>query len=433
MDHKYKERMKWFQDARFGMFIHFGIYAVPGHGEWLMSDEEIGFEDYRKYAELFHPDRFDAGRIADLAVKAGMKYAVMTAKHHDGFCMYDSELTDYQSVRYTGRDYVREFLDAFHARGLKAGLYYSLLDWSHPDYPHYGDRHHPDRRNPEYRDVHHDFENYLTYMHGQIRELCTRYGPVDLLWTDFSYDDLRSEAWHGTELVKMIRTYQPDIILNNRLEVSGEGFGSLLEETQKITSGDFVSPEQIIPPEGIRNYAGEMVPWEACVTMNGHWGFCRDDRYFKPADMLIRKLVECVSKNGNLLLNIGPDENGEVPYDSVRILEEIGGWMRVNGESIYGCGYTGIAKPEYGRLTGTEDTLYYHVMEGQIGGVLLNGIRREDIDSVELLCGKKVTLSDSWITSNYPECVFADLGENPVLPDQTDTVIKVKLKNVTGT
>ena len=424
----YDERIKWYKDARFGMFIHWGVYAVPARGEWVCSDEHLSIQNYQPYVEAFHPEKFDAAEIARLAKHAGMKYAVMTAKHHDGYCMFDSALTDYSSMHDCGRDFIREYIDAFRKEGLKVGLYYSLLDWHHPDYPHYGDRHHPERDNPEYQDYRYDFSRYLEYMHGQIKELCSNYGKIDLLWTDFSYDDMRAETWHGEELVRMIRSLQPDIILNNRMEASGEGFGSLTEERPEITSGDFVTPEQIIPPNGIRNYRGDPVMWEACVTMNNHWGYCRDDHYYKPACMIIQKLVECVSKGGNLLLNISPDEEGALPEEQISILKEIGDWMSVNRESIHSCGYSGIEKPEYGRITRNGNRIYYHVFENQFGGIPLPGIRKEQIASIRMLCGNPVRISDSWITSNYPELVFADTGEDPVLPDQTDTVIEVVLK-----
>ena len=421
-------RTQWYRDARFGMFIHWGVYAVPARGEWVMSDEKISVSEYQKYVRTFRPEKFNAEELAQLAKEAGMKYAVMTAKHHDGYCMFDSQLTDYTSVKYTGHDFIREYIDAFRRAGLKIGLYYSLLDWHHEDYPHYGDRHHPMRDNIDYKDREHDFGRYLEYMHGQIRELCTSYGKIDILWTDFSYDDMRADTWQGEKLVRMIRSLQPDIILNNRLEASGEGFGSLLSAHPNITSGDFVSPEQIVPPEGIRNEAGEPIMWESCVTMNNHWGYCRDDHYFKPADMILHKLTECVSKGGNLLLNVGPDEQGQLPEEETEILKQIGSWMKINHESIYGCGPSGIAKPEYGRITRNGDHIYYHVYEGQFGGIPLPGIRREDIASIRLLGKGNVRISDSWITSNYPELVFADLGEDPVLPDRTGTVIEIILK-----
>ena len=423
------DRMKWFTEARFGMFIHWGVYALPARGEWIRSDERMTIEDYEPYVQAFDPREFDADRIALAAKNAGMRYAVMTAKHHDGFCMFDSRLTGYTSMRTCGRDFVREYIEAFRRQGIRAGLYYSLLDWHHPDYPHYGDKHHPMRDNGAYRDYTYDFGKYLAYMHGQIRELCTNYGKIDILWTDFSYDPLRADAWHGEELVRMIRSLQPDIILNNRLEASGEGFGSLVEEHPKITSGDFVSPEQIIPPDGIRNVHGEPVPWEACITMNNHWGYCADDHYFKSSIMCIRKLAECVSKGGNLLLNIGPDAEGRIPSGSAGVLSEIGEWMAKNGESIYGCGYSGIDKPEYGRITAKDNVLYYHVTEPMIGAIPLPGIRKEQIASITLLHdGSNLSAAENWITNNYPDLVFVSLGDDPALPDPVDTVIRVILK-----
>ena len=240
---------------------------------------------------------------------------------------------------------------------------------------------------------------------------------------------MTGEKWRGCELVRMIRSLQPDIILNNRLEGSGEGLGSLVLGHPTEMAGDFVSPEQIIPPQGVTDENGRHVPWEACVTMNNHWGYYETDHYFKPADMLIRKLVECVSKNGNLILNIGPDGEGRVPEESVRILKEIGAWMKHSGESVIGCGGVPICKPEYGRITGNGKTLYYHVMEGMIGGIPLIGLKKEQISRITLLkTGRSLPVSETWITGNYPDIVFTDLGEDPRLPDTADTVIRVERK-----
>ena len=429
MNKEYEKRMQWYRNARFGMFIHWGVYAVPARGEWVRSDEQISLEDYQPYVDAFHPDDFHPEVWAEAAKNAGMKYVVFTAKHHDGFCMFDTKTTVYSSMHTCGRDYVREVLDAFRAAGIRTGLYYSLLDWSHPDYPHYGDRHHPERKNEAFKNTKHDFENYLVYMTEQIRELCTNYGKIDILWTDFSYDDMTCEKWHGTELVKMIRSLQPQIILNNRLEASGEGFGSLLSEHPLITSGDFVSPEQIIPPHGICNTSGEPVAWEACITMNNHWGYCRKDHWFKSSSMIIRKLVECVSKGGNLLLNVGPDEHGRIPEESLRILEETGKWMKKNSASVYGCTFSGIPKPETERITKKGNILYYHVTEAPVGYIPLPGICADDVEKIILLDDQReLKVEQTWITDNYPEIVFTSLGENPLLPDETDTVIEVTLR-----
>lgn len=425
----YEKRVEWFKQARFGMFIHWGLYAIPARGEWIRSVERISVEDYQQYFDEFNPVDYDPRKWARACKQAGMQYAVLTAKHHDGFCLFDSALTDYKSTTCCGRDLVREYLDAFRAEGICVGLYYSIIDWHHPDFPHYGDRQHPERDNPAFKDYKYDFDKYLEYMHGQIRELCTNYGKIDIFWFDFSYDDMRGEKWKATELVRMIRSYQPDVLMDNRLEVSGEGFGSLATQNPSEYSGDFVSPEQIIPPEGVVDDMGKPVVWESCITMNNNWGYNSRDDHFKTADMIIKKLVECVSKGGNMLLNVGPDARGNIPEKSLEILRGIGDWMRLNSESIYGCGRSLLPRPDYGRVTQKGKTLYFHVNEPQIGFVPLAGIKADDVKCIRLLRdGSELKIERNWITNNYPDIVFVSLGENPLLPDPVDTVIKVELK-----
>lgn len=425
----YDKRVQWYRHDRFGMFIHWGLYAIPARGEWVRSREKITVEDYQPFFDEFNPVDYDPRAWAKLAKKAGMKYAVLTAKHHDGFCLFDSKLTDYKSTNTPARrDLVREYVEAFRAEGLKVGLYYSIIDWHHPDYPHYGDQQHPMRDNEAYKGKQHDFDNYLKYMHGQIEELCTNYGKIDIFWFDFSYGDLRGEAWKATELMQMIRSHLPDVLTDNRLEVSGEGFGSLASANPTPYSGDFVSPEQIIPPEGIVDHAGNPVTWEACITLNNNWGYHATDNDYKPAPMVVRKLVECVSKGGNLLLNVGPDARGNIPPKSVEILKEVGKWMHLNGESIYGCGIADIEKPDYGRVTRKGNTLYYHVTDNPIGFVPLTGIAADKVKAARLLAtGAELPVEKNWITNNYPDLAFVSLGPSPVLPDETDTVIKVEL------
>ena len=427
----WQKRTRWFQHDRFGMFIHWGLYSIPARNEWVRSLERISNEAYQPFFEEFNPVDFDPVSWAKLAKEAGMKYAVLTAKHHDGFCLFDSALTDFKAPNTPcGRDLVREFVEAFRAEGLKVGLYYSLLDWHHPDYPHFGDRQHPMRDEESWRGAEHHFDNYLRYLHGQVEELCTKYGKLDLMWFDFSYDDLRGEAWHASELVKMIRSYQPDVLLDNRLEVSGEGFGSLVTDHPSDYCGDFVSPEQIIPPEGIRDAQGRPVVWEACMTMNNHWCYCQRDPFFKPPEMIVRKLVECVSKGGNCLLNVGPDARGHIPPQSVQILREVGKWMRLNGESIYGCGLADLPKPDYGRVTRNGSKVYYHITDAPMGFVPLYGLSRDQIKRVRLLAtGTELQIEDNWMVNNYPQLAFVSLGEDPRLPDPVDTVLMAELKD----
>ena len=426
----YERRTAWYTQARFGLFLHWGLYAIPARGEWVRSYENIPSEAYDPYAQEFNPRDCDMHTWMEAARDAGMKYAVLTAKHHDGFCLYDSAYTDFKSTNTpAGRDFVREFLDAARDCGLRAGLYFSLIDWRHPDFPHYGDRYHPMRDNPAYGNENRNFDRYLEYLHNQVRELCTNYGKLDLLWFDFSYDHLRGEAWKATELMEMVRSLQPDVIIDNRLEVSGEGFGSLAACQPTPFHGDFVSPEQIIPPRGLVDAKGKPLVWECNCTMNNHWGYCATDHFYKPAPMLIKKLVECVSKGGNLLLNVGPDAEGRFPKESLAILREIGAWMKDNGESIYGCGPAGIEKPDFGRVTRKGNSLYFHLFENTIGPVPLFGVDKERIACIRRVAdGSEVPLSTSWVHSDYPDPAFADLGPDPVLPDPTDTVLEVRLK-----
>lgn len=426
----YEKRMQWFVQARFGMFIHWGLYAVPARGEWVRSNERMPEEKYMPFFREFDPSAADPKAWVQAAKEAGMGYVILTAKHHDGFCLFDSELTDFKSTNTPmGRDIVREFLEAGREAGLKVGLYYSLIDWHHPDFPHHGDRYHPMRSDPAASNEERDFERYLAYMHGQVKELCTRYGRLDVLWFDFSYNQLRGEAWRANELADMVRTLQPGILLNNRLEVSGEGFGSLAQGEPAPCHGDFVSPERMVPPEGLFDPQGRPLYWETCTTMNHSWGYCAGDTWYKPAPLLLKKLVECVSKGGNFLLNVGPDGNGRIPRQAMDTLKYLGQWMQINGESIRGCGPSGMEKPEWGRITRRENVLYLHIYENALGPLPLYGIPAEKIRAMRLLQdGREIPLSVSWVHSDYPDMAFADLGPDPVLPDGDDTVLKVLLE-----
>lgn len=428
-----KERTRWFLEARFGMFIHWGLYAIPARGEWVRSVEKISKEDYQQFFEEFEPVNYDPKVWAKAAKEAGMKYAVMTAKHHDGFCLFDSKLTDYKSTNTkAGRDLIKEYIEAFRAEGLKVGIYYSLLDWYHNDYPAYGDRQHPMRDNESFRNKEYNFDRYLDYMHGQVREICTNYGKIDIIWFDFSYNDMSGEKWRATELVNMVRALQPGIIIDNRLEASGDGYGSIKSSNPTVYSGDFASPEQIIPPEGIVDECGSPIPWEACVTMNNNWGYCSTDKMYKQPKLIIRKLVECVSKNGNLLLNVGPNAKGEIPGESLAILSEIGKWMRQNGSSIYNCRKAEFSKPEWGYYTQNGNKLYAHVYEGNIGALPLVGLKGK-VRSARLAAdNSEIRFLDAWNTKEYPEDLFINFG--PVdsatypLPDEIDTVVELELK-----
>lgn len=426
----YQKRMKWFIHDRFGMFIHFGLYAIPARGEWVRSVEEMPEEDYLPFFKEFNPDLLDCKQWARLTKKAGMKYAILTAKHHDGFCLYDSQYTDFKVTNTPyKKDIVKEFLEAFRAEGIKVGLYFSIIDWHHPDFEQYQDRHAPMRHNEAWNHPT-NFDRYLTYMFNQVEELCTNYGKIDMMWFDFSYDHKRGDYWKATELVEMVRSHQPDIILDNRLEVSGEGFGSIATTHPLPYSGDYCSPEQVLPPHGIFNEVGEPVPWEACITMNDNWGYVSTDHHFKEPETLIKKLVECVSKNGNMLLNVGPNARGQIPQESIDILNAIGDWMSENSKSIYGCTTSAIPKPENGRITQNGRFIYYHIMENGIGGIPLYGISKNKVKKIRLLKdGTEIKPLDFWTVNNYPDILFVSLGVH--LPNPIDTVLEIELKNNT--
>ncbi|MDO4284710.1 MAG: alpha-L-fucosidase [Eubacteriales bacterium] len=427
---EYDERMKWYLDARFGMFIHWGLYSIPARGEWVRSTEEMPEEDYVKFFHEFDARYYDPRKWAKEAKAAGMKYVVLTAKHHDGFCLFDSQYTDWKVTNTpAGRDLIREYTDALREEGLKVGIYFTLLDWHHKDYPHYGDRNHPMRNHPECGNEERDFSRYVDHLHKQVEEICTNYGKIDVIWFDFSYDEMRGEKWGATELVQMVRRLQPGIIIDNRLEASGEGRGSLYRCQPEVYHGDFVSPEQFIPPEGIRDIEGNPMAWEACFTMNNHWGYCGTDRFYKPASLLIKKLVECVSKGGNMLLNVGPTAYGDFPKESSDILRQIGAWMERNHDSIYGCTAAwDKPKPEYGRITRNGNKYYIHIYENSLGPLPLVGFEKDKIVKVrDLADGHEIPLSNAWMHSDYPDIAFVDLGENPVLPDPVDYVLEVEM------
>ncbi|MUG65646.1 MULTISPECIES: alpha-L-fucosidase [Paenibacillus] len=427
-----KERVQWFEQDRFGMFIHWGLYAIPARGEWIRSTEKMSIQQYQTYYDEFNPVHYNPREWAKAAKEAGMKYAVLTAKHHDGFCLFDSKLTDYKSTNtQAGRDLVREFLEAFREEGLKVGLYYSLIDWHHEDYPAYGDRIHPMRENEAFKRDPNTFGRYLDYMHGQVRELLTDYGKLDLMWFDFSYDEMTGEKWRATELVQMIRELQPHILIDNRLEGSGEQGGSIYTANPSIYSGDFASPEQIIPPRGLVNELGDPIPWEACITLNNNWGYAAADRNYKSATTIIRKLVECVSKNGNMLLNVGPDAKGAIPQESLDILKEIGDWMKKNGDSIHGCRAADFPKPEWGRYTQKGNKLYAHLFEESIGPISLPGLA-DKIKSARLLAdGSEVFVGRPWSAAEFIEDAFISFARPEhftyPLPDKRNTVIELEL------
>lgn len=344
--------LAWFDEARFGLFVHFGLYSIPARHEWVMSWERRSDEDYGRYAEQFEPDRFDARQIASAAREAGMRYVVLTTKHHEGFCLFDSAMTDYSSPTVCGRDLVHEFVEAMREEGLGVGFYHSLIDWHHPDFPI--DRIHPlrDREDVAELNATRDLARYRSYLHAQVRELLTNYGRVDYMFFDFTYPGENGKGpqdWDADGLLAMVRELQPGCVVNDRLGVPG----------------DLVTPEQYQPAGPMEDVHGRPVRWEACHTTNGSWGYDRDNLDFKSPDLLLRMLVDSVAKGGNLLLNVGPDGRGGLRHHDTQALAAIGEWMTLHRSSVHGAGAVdpalGIERPQGTILTQAGDRLFLHL------------------------------------------------------------------------
>jgi alpha-L-fucosidase len=366
---EHERRMQWWRDARFGLFIHWGLYAVPAgewkddrhHGEWIMTTAQIPVEEYEKFRGRFNPVKFNADSWAQLAADAGMKYIVITSKHHDGFCLFDSQHTDYDILSTPfKRDIMRELADAARKRDLRICWYHSVMDWHHPDYL--------PRRDWEQRSSEGaDFDRYRNHMKRQVRELLTNYGPIGVLWFDGEWESTWTHE-HGLDLFRFCREISPDTLVNNRVDKGRTGMAGMTRAGG--FAGDFGTPEQEIPPTGLPG-----VDWETCMTMNDHWGYNAADLNYKSSAQIIRTLVDVVSKGGNFLLNVGPTAEGEFPPESVTRLKEIGAWMRVHGKAIHGAVAGPFRDLPWGRCTrkpleSGDTRLFLHIFDWPADGRL---------------------------------------------------------------
>ncbi|HKK41657.1 MAG TPA: alpha-L-fucosidase [Bacteroidales bacterium] len=364
-----EQRLKWWTDARFGMFIHWGLYALPARHEWVKNHERLTNEQYQKYFDAFDPDLFDPHEWARMAKEAGMKYVVLTAKHHEGFCLWDSKYTDYKSTNTPfGKDIIKEYVEAFRAEGLKVGFYYSLIDWHHPDYTI--DRNHPLRQETDsaYDRLNkgRDMNKYRQYIKDQVTELLTNYGKISIIWFDFSFPGKHGKGhadWDSENLLKLARKLQPGIIVDDRLDLSNVEGG-----------WDFKTPEQVKVAKW-PEVNGKRVPWETCQTFSGSWGYYRDENTWKSPAQLIELLIESVSKGGNLLLNVGPTGRGLFDYRAQERLTAMGQWMKFNSRSIYNCTAApdDFSKPDNTLLTYNPETrrLYVHLLFYPMGTMVL--------------------------------------------------------------
>jgi alpha-L-fucosidase len=368
-------RMAWWREARFGMFVHWGLYAVPAGeykgrrakdiGEWIMSWADIPRVEYETFATEFNPVEFDAAQWVRMAKNAGMKYIVITSKHHDGFSMFDSTVSPYTIVKSTpyAKDPMRALADEARRQGLKFAFYYSIMDWHHPSQyvdapgkdPTAGDRQTKMRDGQK--------PAYVAYMKAQLKELITQYDPA-VLWFDGEWVDWWTEE-DGQDLYAYVRQLKPDIIVNNRVGKGRQGMQGM-NRSDRTYAGDFGTPEQQIPASGLPG-----VDWESCMTMNDTWGYKSYDDNWKSPETLIRNLVDIVSKGGNYLLNVGPMATGEIPPASVERLAAIGRWMSVNGDAIHGTTASPFSTtPSWGRATRKPGTLYLEVFDWPTTGTL---------------------------------------------------------------
>ena len=367
IDHE--QRMAWWREARFGMFLHWGLYAIPAgkwtdhqnHGEWIRTTAQIARDTYSELQARWDPSNFDADAWARMAKDAGMKYVVITSKHHDGFCLFDSDVSEWDVGNAPNkRDIMQELSDACRRHGLRFCTYHSIMDWHHPDYlPRRGwEKDRPDQGA--------DFDRFERYLHAQVTEVITRYRPA-VMWFDGEWEKTWTHE-RGVRLFELCRTLAPEMIVNNRVDVHRQGMAGFSASEEAV--GDFDTPEQEIPATGLPG-----VDWESCMTMNGHWGWNKADTRWKSDEMLIRNLIDIASKGGNYLLNVGPRADGTFPDKAIERLASIGKWMRVNGESIRNTSASVFESLGFGRCTvgrgeGRDHKLYLHVFDWPSDGRL---------------------------------------------------------------
>lgn len=415
---------EWFVHDRFGMFIHWGLYALAARHEWVKNREELSDAEYQKYFDHFNPDLYDPHQWAQVARDAGMNYVVVTTKHHEGFCLWDSKLTDYKAPNTPyGKDVLRPLVEAFRAAGLKIGFYYSLIDWHHPHFPI--DGFHPLRNHPDALEWNkqRDIRIYADYAHGQVRELLTDFGPIDIIWFDFSYPKYEyrgmpgkgREDWRSEELLRLVRELQPAIIVNNRLDLPAE-------------YADVHTPEQFQPRSWV-HVDGKPVVWETCQTFSGSWGYYRDEYTWKSPEQLIQMLINTVACGGNLLMNVGPTARGTFDDRALNALRVYRDWMRLHARSIYGCTQSEFTAPPDCRFTQNGKRLYLHIFAWPFRHLHIDGLAGR-VEYAQLLNdASEIRFQDA--ASHQDEAVSGDTLtlELPVRkPDVVVPVVELFLK-----
>lgn len=381
----HERRMGWFREAKFGMFIHWGLYSVLGRGEWVMAIEDIPVEEYEQLAKQFNPRPHVAREWAKLARESGMKYMVMTTKHHDGFCLFNSNFTDYCAPKQgAGRDLVAEYVEAVRAEGLRVGMYFSLMDWHSADW----------RKCKTDADAR---KRFVDRVHAELRQLMTNYGKMDELWYDGAFP-LDAEGWRSKEMNEMVFQLQPDIVINNR----------------SWMAGDFSTPEQ-----SINAAKGD---WESCMTLNDHWGYGAADDNWKTPKTLASNLAHCSMGGGNYLLNIGPKADGSVPEESVRILHSVGGWVNRNQAALHGVENAKISIADGLFFSRKVNTIYFYILNWPGTNFTIGGIHQKPMSAKYVASGKDVPFE-----LNGTRLVFSGLPMTS--PDEVITVIAAEFES----
>ena len=366
-----KNKQKWFEQARFGMFIHWGIYSIPGLGEWTLFNDDWDFGEYEKFAEQFNPVDFKPEEWAKVAWEAGMRYVVFTTKHHDGFCMFDSKYTNYKITNTPyAKDITAELVIAFRARGIKIGFYHSLVDWRHPHFI-------PDAEHPLWKRGECDFSQrnlkiYQEYLYNTVEQLMTDYGKIDIMFFDYTSKYKDSSEWEPAKLLEMIYRLQPEIMVNDRLSFDKKSF-----------QGDYLTPEISVPNAPLK-LDGFPALWETCMTMNQNWGYYREDSNYKSLNSILTGLMGCISKNGNLLLNVGPDEKGLIPLKSQEVMNKLAEWFAIHQEAVYGTGMSEYQAPDGYLYTQKDNCIYLYLPVPPIGDIILPQLNGK-IEKLELM------------------------------------------------
>ena len=400
---------EWFQNAKFGLFIHWGVYSILGDGEWAMNVQQIPIKDYEKLPPEFNPTGFDPKAWVQMAKAAGMNYIVITSKHHDGFAMWDSKVSDYNIVKATpyGKDVLKMLAEECRQSGIKLFFYHSQLDWHHPDYFPRGETGGNYTGRPESGDM----NKYLDYMDAQLTELLTNYGDVAGIWFDGMWDK-RNADWRLEKTYKLIHQLQPGALVgsnHHRAPYPGE---------------DFQMFEKDLPGENTTGFSTEravgLLPKETCETINHSWGFNLKDDHHKSKKELVQYLVKAAGYDANFLLNVGPMANGKIQSEHVELLKQVGEWNKKNGETIYGTRGGPLTARHWGVTTQKGNTVYLHILNWTDESLTIPSLSRK-VKAVKMFSDKstvKFSENEFGVTMKIPKEKF----------DEIDTIVQVELR-----